>query len=374
MINRQKSITENPSVLAIFSVVLGLGFGLSALLLSGYNPLLAIKVMGYNTFGKLRFFLWILIQAVPIIFTGISVAFAYRTGLFNIGAEGQFIIGALVAALVGYYVRLPMIIHPIVVLLCSIIAASIWGGIAGWLKAQFGVHEVISTIMLNWIALYLNNFILNFPQLRRPESEATHKVLFSARIDLFSRLKEEGDWYTFQTNHPQLADVFRAPITIGILLAVLTAIIIWILIEKTNFGYKLKMVGFNKDAALYQGVSVTRSYVSAMLISGALAGIGGACHVLGVTHEVAKLAAMEGNGFDGIAVALIANAHPIGTIFSGILFSALAWGGKSIQRDLGAPTEVVNIVIGIIIFFIAAPGIFKTITQMRYQRKMRRKQ
>lgn len=345
------------------SIVLGFVAGLIVLLISGYNPLRALGSLFLGVFGRPRYVLWVLVRAVPLILTGLSVAIAFRAGLFNIGAEGQFIVGALVAALVGYHVHLPMFLHIPFVFLCSMIGGGLWSSLAGYLKIRFGIHEVISTILLNWIALYLNNFLLKFPVFKRPNSEASFQVANTARIDIFAQFKASDRWIPFQMENPALADLLKASLSLGVFVAIIAAVIIHLLLKRTALGYEIKAVGFNASAARYQGISVKRVKLFAMFISGSLAGLGGCLHVLGVTHEVARLATMEGFGFDGIAVALIGSSHPLGILGSSFFFSGLKYGAVSIQRDLGVPSEIMNIMIGTIIFFVALPYLFKKIME-----------
>lgn len=340
----------------IISVFVGLLVGAFILLAVGFNPLEAYGVMIRGILGKPKYISWTIIQSTPLILTGISVAFAFRTGLFNIGAEGQFIIGALVATLVGYFWNLPPILHAIVAMLMACLAAAIWAGLAGILKSKFGVNEVITTIMLNWIALYLSNAVVFWDKFKRPNSEASYNILESASIRFPKTLRS-------------ISDFFRAPVNWGFIIAILVAILIRHILKNTTLGYQLRAVGFNSDAAEYGGIDVKRNIVISMAIAGALSGLAGAVHVLGVTEEVAVLAAMEGNGFDGIAVSLIAGNNAIGCIFAGLLFGALKYGGYKIQPAMGAPSEIISIVIGTIVFFISMPKLIEMLTTLRAKRK-----
>lgn len=340
----------------IISILVGLLVGAFILLAVGFNPLEAYTIMIRGIFGKPKYISWTIIRSTPLILTGISVAFAFRTGLFNIGAEGQFIIGALVATLVGYFWNLPPVIHAIVAILMACLAAAIWAGLAGFLKAKFGVNEVITTIMLNWIALYLSNAIVFWDKFKRPNSEASQKILETASIRLPKGINFLGDF-------------FRAPVNWGFIIAILVAILIRHILKNTTLGYQLRAVGFNSDAAEYGGIDVKKNIVISMAIAGALSGLAGAVHVLGVTEEVSVLAAMEGNGFDGIAVSLIAANSSIGCIFAGLLFGGLKYGGYKIQPAMGAPSEIISIVIGIIVFFISMPKLIEMLTTLRARRK-----
>ena len=347
--------------LTLIAVLLGFGVGAIVLAIAGYNPLEAYGVMIRGVFGIPRYVSYTIIIAAPLILTGLSVAFAFRTGLFNIGAEGQFIIGSLAAVLVGYFVQLPPILHIPLTILSAILAAGLWGGLAGFLKAKFGVHEVIATIMLNWIALYLNNFLIKQPFLHRVGSEASHKIQNSARIDLLGVWKLSPEGVAWRQDNPFWGDILRSEVNFGIIIALAAAFFVWYTINRTTLGYELRSVGFNQDAARYGGVPVKRSMTVSMAIAGALAGLAGCIQILGVTQEVTVLAAMEGNGFDGIAVSLIGANSPIGVVLSGLLFGALRYGGSKIQPALGAPKEIINIVMGTIVFFIAMPNLFALI-------------
>jgi simple sugar transport system permease protein len=367
---KESSLASSHLTFTVISVILGLVVGAVVLAIAGYNPAAAYWSLLQGVFSRPRYIFQVIIRATPIIITGFSVAFAFRTGLFNIGAEGQFIVGALTAAVVGYHLPLPPVIHVLVLLMLAMIAGGIWGGIAGFLKARFGIHEVIVTIMLNWIALYLNNFFTNVPALVRPESESTHKILLSARIDFFAGLKQNPDqWREFYEANPGLADIFFAPVNLGIFIAVLAGVIMWFVLYRSTLGYELRAVGHSRDAAEYGGINVSASILKSMFVAGMLGGLAGAVHVSGVSQDVSRLAVMEGYGFDGIAVALIGGSTSLGCVLAGLLFGALQYGGSRIQRDLGAPTEVINIVIGTIIFFVAMPKLMRMFLAWRRKRQ-----
>lgn len=353
---------QNRLKFTIISILIGLLVGAIILLATGFNPIEAYSIMLNGIFGKAKYISWVTIRATPLILTGISVAFAFRTGLFNIGAEGQFIIGALAAALVGYFLNLPPVLHAVVAMLAGALAAALWGGIAGLLKSKFGINEVITTIMLNWIAFYLNNFMIFWDKFKRPNKDASHKILESANIEILGNWKTSEAGKAFFANNKALREVFKTPLNWGILIAILVAIFIKYILNNTTLGYELRAVGHNKDAAEYGGINVKKNIVRSMAIAGAIAGLAGAIDVLGVTKEVSILAAMEGHGFDGIAVSLIAGNNPISCIYAGLLFGGLKYGGQKIQPAIGAPSEVINIMIGTIVFFIAIPKLIEIFT------------
>lgn len=334
---KKKSFIDDAVKFSLLSILLGLLVGAIVLVISGNSPIKAYGAMIEGIIGKPKYIAWTIIKATPYILTGLSIAFAFKTGLFNIGAEGQFIIGALVATLVGYSVQLPAIIHiPLTIILAGL-AGGLWGSIAGFLKSKFGINEVIATIMLNWIAFYLSNFMVSNSFISVENSEASVNIQESASIGI--------DWLKGLVGP-------ATSVNWGIIISIILVFVIWFVLTKTTLGFELRAVGHNKDAAEYAGIDVGKSILKSMAIAGLLAGVAGAIQVMGVTHNITVLAAQEGYGFDGIAVALIANSNPIGVIFSGLLFGAFKYGGIKMQ-SVGAPSEVINIVIGSIVFFIA---------------------
>lgn len=343
--SKKKSSAGSTILFSVISIVLGLVVGAIALTMAGFSPFEAYGAMLKGIFGKPKFIAWTIIMSTPLILTGLSIAFAFKTGLFNIGAEGQFIIGALVATMVGAGLDLPAIIHVPLTLIMAALGGAIWGGFAGWLKSKFGINEVIATIMLNWIAFYLSNFMVKTTWLAKPNSEASLDIHESASIGI--------DWMKGLVGP-------ATKVNWGIIISIILVLIIAFILVKTTLGFELRGVGHNKDAAEYGGINVKRSILQSMAIAGLLAGIAGAIQVMGVSHNITILAAQEGYGFDGIAVALIANSNPIGVVFSGLLFGAFKYGGTKMQA-MGAPSEVINIVIGSIVYFIALSSVLRIV-------------
>lgn len=340
---KKKSTANNAILFSLISIILGLMVGAIALLIAGFNPIEAYSAMITGVIGKPKFIAWTIIRSTPLILTGLSIAFAYKTGLFNIGAEGQFIIGALFATLVGAGIDLPAIIHVPLTLLIAAIAGAVWGGIAGWLKSKFGINEVIATIMLNWIAFYLSNYMIRTSFLAQNNSETSINIHDSASIGI--------DWLKGLVGP-------ATSVNWGIVISIVVILVISFILFKTTLGFELRGVGHNMFGAEYGGINVKRSILQSMAIAGLIAGLAGAIQVMGVSHNISVLAAQEGYGFDGIAVALIANSNPIGVIFSGLLFGAFKYGGTKMQA-IGAPSEVVSIVIGSIVYFIALSSVLK---------------
>ncbi len=351
---KKSSWIDNPILFSFISIILGLMVGAIALIIAGKNPIDAYSAMIEGIIGKPKYIGWVIIRSTPLILTGLSIAFAFKTGLFNIGAEGQFIIGSLVAATVGIAIDLPPIIHIPLVLIMAGLGGAIWGGIAGLLKSKFGINEVIATIMLNWIAFYLSNFMIRTPLLFKENSETSVSINESASISI--------DWLTGLVGP-------ATKVNWGIVISIVIVLIIAFILFKTTLGFELRAVGFNKFGAEYGGINVNSSILKSMAIAGMLSGLAGAIQVMGVSHNIGILAGPEGYGFDGIAVALIANSNPIGVIFSGLLFGAFKYGGTKMQ-SAGAPSEVVNIVIGSIVYFIALSSVIRiAFLKMRNKKK-----
>ena len=351
---------RNRFIYTILAIVLGIIIGSIILLISGTNPVEAYKVIFLGAFGKPKYISWTIVKAVPLILTGLSVAFAFNTGLFNIGAEGQYIVGSIGALVVGLLLDLPPIIHGLVALLVGALCGYLWGAIVGILKAKFQVNEVISSIMMNWIAFYLSNYLLSFPILRSIESDNSYPIKQSASIKIAGAWKMSESGRAYLAQHKFLKDILNPPLNFGIIIAIIAALIVWYILKKTTLGYELRAVGFNEKAAEYGGIDINKSIVKSMGIAGILAGLAGAITVLGVSGDIGIMAAQEGYGFDGMAVALIAGNNPLGTIPAALLYAGLTYGGGKLTT-IGTYSEVVNIIIGIMILFIAMPKLLDMI-------------
>lgn len=348
-------ILKKPITSTFIAIVCGFIVAAIVLAIAGYNPIHAIVTLFKGIFSKPAYISNVIIKSTPIILTGLSVAFAFKTGLFNIGAEGQYIVGAIASTIVGMKLNLPAIIQIPVVIMSGVLAGVVWGGIVGLLKAKFGIHEVITSIMLNWIALYLNNFVANFSLFHKPNSMGTYPVNPSSYTMLLGKWKVSEAGIAFFKQHKFLSGIIlKTDINFGILVAVAMAIFIWFLLYHTSKGYELRAVGLNRDAAEFSGINVNRNIIHAMVIAGALSGLASALSITGMApHNVSVISVFENNGFNGLSVSLIAGSSPIGCIFAGLLFGGLLYGGQSIQSELGAPSEIINIMIGTIVFFVA---------------------
>jgi len=318
-------------------------FGFGAILTGGFSDL--------NNLGQVLYF------ATPIIMTGLSVGFSARTGLFNIGAAGQFIAGAYAAVLVGVKCGfLPGHLHWITALLAAIAAGAVWGAIPGIFKALFNVNEVITCIMTNYIGMYLVNFLVTKTVYNSLQNQSM-RVVSSANLPKMGLDKIFRDGFIVSS------------VNSGILIAVIFAVLMFIILEKTSFGYELKACGFNRDAARYAGINEKRSIIFSMIIAGALSGLGGALLFLagsGKSINVVDILAQE--GFNGIPVSLLGLNNPIGIIFSGFLIAYLNVGGFNMQLYDFAP-QIIEIIIAVIIYFSAFALIVKALFNSIKKRK-----
>ncbi|NLY53469.1 MAG: ABC transporter permease [Firmicutes bacterium] len=329
------------------AIAFGLLVGGLFVLSIGKNPLAVYLAILESVFGSPRSFLDVIGQATPLVFTGLSVAFAFRTGMFNIGAEGQYMMGLLAAGIVGIKLHfLPRILLLPACLLAGTLAGGLWGAIPGWLKAKRGVHEVINTIMMNYIALYLTNTLIMSAWLKAPGYQATYEVDPKALIGRF--MGTTANW--------------------GILIAAAAVAVTYYLLWRTKFGYEIRATGHNPDAAKYAGINVPRRLLSALVISGMLAGLGGAIQTLGVKRRVFQLFGFTGVGLDGVAVALIGRNHPVGVVLAALLYGVLYRSSAMIQLSTGVPRQVIGIMQACIIFFVAADEIIKLIMKHLPQR------
>lgn len=290
-----------------------------------------------GSFGTNRNIMTTIAEVTPLIFTGVANAVAFKSGLFNIGVAGQFAMGMLAAAMVGVIPGLNPVIHIPLVLISGFVAGTIWGGIPGYLKAKFGTSEVINTIMLNYISIFVSNYVILKTAFGVPGKARTPIIQASAKLARFMK-GSTGN--------------------VGIFIAIVAAIFVFWLLWKTTVGYEIRAVGLNPYAAEYGGVNVAKNAILAMVISGAIAGIGGAVHVAGVNYMVQDFMAVPSYGFDGIAVALLAKNNPIGCIASAVLFGALNTSARALQLN-GIPKEIVFLIQAIIIIFVATDYIVK---------------
>lgn len=304
----------------------------------------------YNSARGFSPFLETLTVSTPLICAGLGVALAFRAGMFNIGAQGQIIIGATMAGYVGFAWHLPLVLHLLLVIIFGLLGGALWGGLVGLLKARTGAHEVILTIMFNYVALYLLYFLMNTTAFRRPgetnpispilDANATFPAMPGSRLHL------------------------------GFVMAIgLTVLVAWML-KRSTLGFEFRAVGHNPQAARTAGVNVARTTMLAMAFAGALAGAAGVAQVAG-TEKVLTAGVAGSLGFDAITVALLGRSTPWGTFFAGLLFGAFRAGAVNMQISTGTPIDIVLVVQSLIVLFIAAPPLVKSIFGMNPKRRAR---
>jgi simple sugar transport system permease protein len=353
---------------SILAVVAGLLAGFIILLISNpsqaFSGFIAILTGGFSDMFNLG---QVFYYAAPIIMTGLSVGFAGKTGLFNIGASGQFTSGMFAAILVALKCSfLPNPLQCAVAVLAGLLAGAIWGAIPGIFKALRNVHEVISCIMMNYIGMYLVNYLIKQTGIYDQLRNMTMRVPSGVNLptlglnELFSVATDQGS-------------VRNSSVGSGILIAIVLCALIYVLLEKTKFGYELKACGYNPEAARYAGINENRGIISSMAISGALAGMGGALIALaGAGRGIAVVDVLASEGFNGIPVALLGLNHPIGILFSGFLIAYLTQSGFLLQRFNFAP-EIIDIIVSVIIYFSALALLLKGFIQF-FLREKKRKQ
>lgn len=288
-----------------------------------------------------------LVQATPLIFAGLGVTIAFRAGLFNIGAQGQLMIGALCAAYVGFAFDLPPVLHLVAALLAGVLGGGIWGGVVGLLKARTGAHEVILTIMLNYVATSLVSWLLITEAFQRP-----------GRTDPITPVVGEN---------AALPRFGGTQLNVGFLLALLAVLVVWWLLNRSTLGFEVRAVGSNREAARTAGMNVAKVLTIAMLLAGVFAGLAGAHQVLGVQGYLTG--SIAGSvGFDAITVALLGRGTPVGTLFAALLFGALNAGSREMQAATETPLTLSIVLQATIVLFVAAPVLVRTVFRLRDKR------
>jgi general nucleoside transport system permease protein len=332
-------------VVPVLATIIGLLIGTVFIVAVGKDPIVAYQAFWRAVAGQPRMFGETLVSTIPLIFTGLAVALAFRCGLFNIGLEGQYLVGSAAAAWVGFAISAPKGIHSLLVLIAGAAAAALYAAIPGVLKAYRGVHEVINSIMLNYAGLYFTHWLV-MSTMRDPKGGASTPPV--AATALWKQGLIQGSRLHF-----------------GIFVALLAAFFVWWFLWKTPRGYEIRAVGFAPGAAEYAGINVKANVVLAMAISGALGGLAAGVQVLGISGKMYEPMGLVGFGFDGIAVALVGRNHPVGVVLAALLFGALERGGNMMQAAAGVPKTVIWVVQGVVIFLVAAEGIW---TFMRNKR------
>lgn len=333
--------------LPLLSILIALFIGALVIMIGEGSPLEAYAALFNGAFSSQAAMQRTMEKATPLVFSGLAVAFAFKGGLFNIGAQGQLLFGAVTAGIVGYrFTGLPAIVHVPLAVLAGAVAGGLYGAIPGALKRYRGAHEVITTIMLNYVAINITDYL------------ATGPFRDTTPGNIVART-------------PLIEDSARIPVVggvpLGFVLALLAAVLVWWLLARTTIGFEISTVGRSPHAAQYAGIRVTAIVIITMTLSGALAGIGGAVETLGIIGRY-QPGFNVGLGFDGITVALLGKTHPMGVIFSALLVGAMRAGAPQMQFSEGVRPDIIDMVLAIILFFIAADLVRRWLVRRRGER------
>ena len=336
------------ALLPVFATLAALGVGAIMLMALQVSPVEAYSALWEGAFGSQNAIAETLVKATPLLLVGLGICIAFRASVINIGAEGQMIIGGLMATQIGLvFTDAPGWLVILLAIFAGFLGGAIWGGIPGALKAYFGVNEILSTVMMNAIAVQIMNFMLRGPMIDPAQLEKASKIPQTAR----------------------LAEAFRLPrlvptrLHLGFLLAIVLAILVYILLWRTTLGYRIRAVGQNPHASRYGGIRVRRRIVTALLLSGAFAGIAGAIQVYGVNYRMitdgSSTGFTGGAGFNGIVAALFGQLHPIGTIPAAIFFGALLVGANKMQRVVQIPAALITALNGLVVIFVVSSELWR---------------
>jgi simple sugar transport system permease protein len=338
-------------LLPLAAVAAALVIGAIMLLALGVNPLEAYGVLFSGPLGSVSGFTQMLVKATPLLLVGLGITIAFRGGVINIGGEGQLIVGALVStALALYLPGWPGWLVMVLALIGGAVGGGVWGSVPGALKARLGVNEILSTIMMNAIALQLANFLLRGPMIDPKEIEAGTRIAQSAQLPAevwLARL------------------VPRTLLNAGAILAVVMAVVVYIFLWRTTIGYRIRAVGLNPEASRYAGIPVPLYQMLALTLGGAFAGLAGAVEVLGVQHRMLE-GLSGGYGFTGIVAALFGKLHPLGTIPASVLFGGLLVGADRMQRAVQVPSSLIDALLGLVVLFVVSSDIW-----VRYRARRR---
>ena len=342
------------ALLPVFAAMAALMLGAVMLFVLQVNPVEAYKALWDGAFGSTNAFAETLVKATPLLLVGLGICISFRGDVINIGGEGQMIIGAILATWVGLnFTGLPGWLVITLSMIAGFLGGAIWGGIPGVLKAYFSVNEILSTVMMNAIAVQLMNFLLRAPMIDPSQAELSSKIPQTARLLEAFRL-------------PRLAPT---RLHLGALIAVVLAVLVYILLWRTTLGYRIRAVGQNLHASRYAGIKVQRYVVLALLLSGAFSGLAGATQVFGVNYRMITDGSSSGftgsAGFNGIVAALFGQLHPLLTIPASILFGALLVGANKMQRVVQVPSALVIALNGLVVVFVVSSEFWRRRRQRR---------
>ncbi len=374
-LNRQFLERLFDSLLPFLAVLGAFIIGAVILLLQGVNPLEAYQAMIVGAFGSKNGLADTLVKSIPLLLVGLGIAIAFRGGVINIGAEGQLIVGALLTTYIGLQLgdQMNSVLVIIIGLIAGMFMGGLWGAIPGYLKAQLGVNEILSTIMMNQIAIQIGFYLLRGPMIDPAELEAGTNIPHSARlikaIDMprFTDMAQSLGFTKSATDlglegaakeiYGLLVDPTR--LHSGLIFAIIMAILVYIFLWRTTIGYRIRAVGLNPHASRYAGINVKSNMILSMTLSGAFAGLAGAVEILGLHHRMFEpLAVSAGYGFSGIVAALFGKLHPLGMIPSSILFGGLLVGGDKMQRAMQVPQVLIQVILGLVVLFVVSTDYF----------------
>lgn len=344
------------ALLPVLATFAALAVGAVMLVLLGANPLQAYAAMVEGAFGSTNSLADTIVRATPLLMVGLGICISFRGGVINIGGEGQLVMGAIGATVVGLWLpEVPAFFVVPLAMLAGFLAGAIWGGIPGALKAYFNVNEILSTIMMNAIAVQFMNYLLRDPLLDPDQFNAASKIPQTARL----------------VQAFDLPRLVPTRLHLGAGIAVVLAILVYLFLWRTSIGYRIRAVGLNPDASRYAGIDVKRYIVLSLLLSGAFVGLGGAIQILGVHHRMFTDGSAMGftgsAGFNGIVAALFGKLHPIGTIPASFLFGALLVGANKLQRVMQVPSAFIIALNGLVVVFVVSSEIW---SRRRSRRRM----
>lgn len=364
----------------LFAVILAMIFGIILIMITSpgsifdrfNNALFAYSTLFTGAFGNAQNLSFTLTNVTPLILTGLSVAIAFRAGLFNIGAAGQLAVGGMTAGIIGFtftgwpgWALIPAMI------IGSIVAGAIWGGIVGFLKAWRGAHEVVTTIMLNWIAFYVTDFLIDGPYQTKHGADQTDALPIQATLPHIANFYNT----TLGTFLPKIANATQYLVDVGFFFALAALVLYWFIVSRTTFGYEIRVIGQNLKAARYAGIPIKRNLFLVMAIAGGFSGLAGALQLMGQApyQLIATDFAIQTTGFDAIGVALLGRMTAVGVLLGALLFGGLRQGGTIMQLNANIPGDLVYIIQALVLFSIAAeflPVFQRTLT--RFQARSRK--
>lgn len=339
----------------LLSILAAVIVGSIIMILYGQNPFEIYRLLFKGAFGSQLAFFTSIQRATPLIFTAVASTLAFRTGVFNVGVEGQFFIGAICGTFVGYALELPMIIHLPLTLLAGFLGGAIWAYFPTIMRQKLGISEIITTIMTNYIATLLISFLTNYPMRDTPTTPETPPVQPTARLAQFVELTDKTIGRGTQAH-------------IGIFLALLMVVVMYFIFKRTKLGYEWRMVGLSFPFSEFGGINLDKTFIGGMLVSGGIAGLGGIIEILGVWREYKDLFA-TGFGFRGNLAALLGGQTIVGSTIAALFYGSMESGALALAREANVPRQLIDIVVSLIIFFMAAEGMWTFVKRIKWLRE-----